>query len=93
MSKQIRKLFYAVMITALVGTAGDAMAAHHWHGHGGGWHRSGGVYFSIGVPNNGYYYDDSYYYPDYYYDYRRCRVIPGHWYRGYWVPAHRVCYR
>ncbi|MCA0403753.1 MAG: hypothetical protein LCH30_08145 [Proteobacteria bacterium] len=54
----------------------SSAAAAHGGFHGGGWY-GGAPGIVIGPMINPYY--------------SGCSYVPGHWFNGYWVPAHRVC--
>lgn len=75
-------IFLFSLSVALV--SGSASA--YWRGYyDDGYYRGGGVRINIGPA-----YDDGYYRG---YHHRHCRWVPAHWYRGYWVRGHNVCYR
>jgi hypothetical protein len=47
-----------------------------------GFRYNNGVFLYIGVGSNPNYYTRT-----------KCKIIPAHWYRGYWYPAREVCYQ
>lgn len=80
-----RILSSIALVTGLTFTAMPAEATYGYHHgyHHGYYGGGGGVSISIGTG------------PTYYHSYpayaARCRWVPGHWFRGYWYPATKVC--
>jgi|GEM_PF-5224599 len=87
--KLLGSMFLAICLMFSYSNNANAWWGHGgWNGYHGGWgyHHGWGGWRGPGVvirPAYGYYGNP----------YRgRCGWVNGHWARGYWVPAHRVCY-
>lgn len=75
----IKSLLAIAVASCLLAVSGSASA--YWH-HGYWHHGWGGARVYVGVGPG--YYGRPYY--------RHCGWVPGHWYYGRWVYAHRACW-